>query len=291
MSPAAAAGDLRHWRVAAQDGLRLAVQDYGDPRAPATPLLCLTGLARNKQDFDAFARRQAARRRVVAFDYRGRGESERAARIADYAPEMLLGDSLQVMTALNLHRVVAVGTSLGGSLAMAIAVAAPTRLAGAVLNDIGPAVDTRGTARILEVIGRDHPQADWAGAMQASQQLLSNLGVPEDDADTWRRIAEATFTQGRDGRLHVAWDPRIVEPFRHGTKRDLWPLFRALRGLPVLALRGARSDILSAETLAAMRATKPDLRAVEVPGRGHAPLLDEPEAEQAIDEFLVRIDD
>lgn len=278
----------RDWRIGAQDGLRLAVRDYGDPASPHAPLLCLGGLARYAADFHELALKQAARRRVVALDYRGRGHSEWAGDARDYAAETLLSDVLQAMTATHLHRPVILGTSLGGSLAMAIAVVAPTRLAGAVLNDIGPAIDPGGIERIMGLVGRDWPQPDWNSATTLVERLMPGLGVC--DKATWRRIAEATFLRGDDGQLHVAWDPRIVEPFRNGARRDLWPLFRGLRDFPVLALRGAQSDVLSPETLARMQAEKPDMTAVTVPGRGHAPLLDEPEAERAIDDFLARID-
>jgi pimeloyl-ACP methyl ester carboxylesterase len=278
----------RPWRIAARDGLRLAVRDYGDPLAKGVPMLCLSGLTRTAADFDAFAHRHAAHRRVVAFDYRGHGNSERAGRASSYAPENLLDDVLQVMAALNLHSPVVLGTSLGGSLAMALAVAAPMRIRAAILNDIGPEVPTATMGRILDIVGRNHPQDTWAEAAEAVPRIYPNLGAR--NADTLAAIAKTTFVAGSDGRLHVNWDPRIVQPLHRAASRDMWPLFDALRPFQVLALRGRQSDVLTPPILARMQANKPDLAVAEVAGRGHAPLLDEPESKAAIDDFLTRLD-
>ncbi|RDD63733.1 alpha/beta fold hydrolase [Ferruginivarius sediminum] len=278
----------RPWRITGRDSVRLAVRDYGDPLAEGAPMLCLSGLTRTAADFDAFAHHHAAHRRVVAFDYRGHGNSERAGRASGYAPENLLDDVLQVTAALNLDRPVVLGTSLGGSLAMALAVAAPTRIRATILNDIGPEIPNATMGRILDIVGRDHPQDTWAQAAEAIPRIYPNLGVT--DADTLMAIAKTTFVAGGDGRLHVNWDPRIVQPLRRAASRDMWPLFGALRPFQVLALRGRQSDVLTPPILARMQADKPDLAVAEVAGRGHAPLLDEPESKAAIDDFLTRLD-
>lgn len=275
-------------RVSTQDGLELAVRSYGDPLAGGVPLLCLSGLSRTAGDFEHLARRHAPARRVAALDYRGHGRSPRARAARDYAPEVLFADVLQVMTALDLHAPAVIGTSLGGTLAMGLAVAAPTRLAGVVLNDIGPEQPDGVIASIVDVVGRDWPVADWDEAVRTLPAIYPNLGVG--DTAILRRMAEATFTAGPDGTLRPHWDPRIVAPLRRRPRRDLWPLFGALRRRPVLALRGADSEVLTAATLARMQAAKRDLTAVTVPGRGHAPMLNEPEAEGAIDDFLAALD-
>jgi len=276
--------------LSAQDGLRLYFRDYGDPLAPGTPLVCLAGLTRNSKDHHRLAGRLAAGRRVLCPDYRGRGRSDYARTWRRYRSDIVLGDVIHLLAANNLHRVLICGTSFGGLLAMGLGAAMPNMIAGVVLNDIGPEIDGGGKARILEYVGRDHPQPDWAAAvawLQGAFPDLANL----DDAG-WRRFAEATFREGADGRLHVDWDPALAEPLvrDRDQPQDYWNLFRALRHRPVLALRGALSDLLSADTLARMAAAKPDLIHVTLPGVGHAPSLSEPEAEQAIDDFLARVD-
>lgn len=287
-TPRSRAAAVREWRISAQDGLAIAARSYGDPLAAGVPLLCLSGLSRHGGDFDHVARRHAPARRVVTVDYRGHGRSPRAGSPRDYAPEVLLGDVLQVMTALDLHAPVVLGTSLGGVLAMGLAVAAPTRLAGVVLNDIGPEQSDDVVSQIIDVVGRNWAVESWEAAVHALAAIYPNLGVR--DAAALRHIAEATFVPGADGVLRPHWDPRIVIPLRRRPRRDLWPLYGALRHRPVLALRGSDSEVLSPATLERMRARKPDLVAVSGPGRGHAPMLNEPEAEGAIDDFLATLD-
>jgi pimeloyl-ACP methyl ester carboxylesterase len=269
----------------AQDGLRLHYREYGDPLAPGTPLLCLTGLTRNAHDYHDLATRLAAHRRVICPDYRGRGRSSHDPDWRNYQPRTYVGDILQLLIAANLHRVVVVGTSLGGLLTMGLAVAQPSCLAGVVLNDVGPDIDNTGLDRIRGYIGRDHPQPDWPAAVRFVKETFRTSGA-KSEAD-WLQVAEGTFRQGADGLLHVDWDVALARPLeRAGPIPDLWPLFRALRRTPVLAFRGALSDLLTAATFDRMQREHPALRRVTVAGVGHVPTLAEPEARDAIDAFL-----
>lgn len=269
----------------AQDGLCLHYRDYGDPLSPAVPLLCLTGLTRNAHDYHELASRLAPTRRVVCPDYRGRGRSAYDPDWRNYHPRSYVSDILQLMVAADLQRIVIIGTSLGGLLAMALAVARPAALAGIVLNDVGPVIDRAGLDRIRSYIGRDHPQTDWGGAIAFVKETFATVGA-KSDAD-WRRIAEGTFRKGADGKLHVDWDVALGRPLeRSPVIPDLWPLFRALRPIPTLALRGALSDLLTADTFDRMQREHPALQRVTVPGVGHTPTLDEPEARHAFDAFL-----
>jgi len=271
----------------AQDGLRLYYRDYGDPLSPRTPLLCLTGLTRNSQDYHDLATRLSDGRRVVCPDYRGRGNSAWDPDWRNYQPRSYIGDLLQLLIAANLHRVIVVGSSLGGLLAMGLAVIQPTCLAGVILNDVGPDIDAAGFDRIRAYIGRDHPQPDWPAAIRFAKETFHTVGE-KSEAD-WRRIAEGTFRQGPDGRLHVAWDPRLAKPLeRPQAIPDLWRLFGALRRIPTLAFRGALSDLLTEATFDRMQRDHPALLRVTVAGVGHIPTLAEPEARNAIDDFLAR---
>lgn len=277
-------------RISARDGLSLYLRDYGDPLSPGTPLLCLSGLVRNCQDFHPLAEQLAQHRRVVCPDYRGRGQSAHDPDWRNYRPEVYLSDLSQLLAACSLHQVVVCGTSLGGLLAMGLAVMAPTALAGAILNDVGPEIGGSGLDRILEYVGNDQPQDDWDAAVAHLKGLFKQLRF-EDEAK-WRSFAEATFKPGADGRLHYNWDTAIGRALSQQTrdKPDLWRLYGALRPLPVLAFRGALSDILTTETFERMAREKPDLIQVTVPGVGHVPVLEEAPALPEIRAFLATID-
>jgi len=274
-----------------QDGLRLYCRDYGDPLSPRTPVLCLGGLVRNSADFDAVARRLMAERRVLCPDYRGRGRAAHDPDWSHYEPRTYINDILHLLTLTGIGRAVIIGTSLGGLLATAIAVLRPTAVAGVVLNDIGPEVATDGLARITAYVGTDHPQPDWESAVRHLRELLPRLAPKADDA-WWRLLAEGTYRRGADGVLHFDWDLAIAKPFLHQQQKlmpDLWALYRGLRRIPVLALRGALSDILSAEALRRMALEKPDLVCVTVPDVGHTPSLGEPTSIAALDAFLSKL--
>ena len=88
--------DYRERWVTAQDGLRLYLRDYGDPRAPGTPLLCLGGLVRNSKDYHTVALGLSQRRRVICPDYRGRGRSDHDPNWRNYRPEVYASDILQI---------------------------------------------------------------------------------------------------------------------------------------------------------------------------------------------------
>jgi len=286
---AARESGFRLRRIAAQDGLLLAYRDYPAPALGNTPVVCLPGLARNAKDFERVAGRLAESRRVICPDYRGRGRSDYDRDWRNYTPVTYLRDLHHVCAASGVHAAVFIGTSLGGILAMGLGVLAPTLIRGVVLNDVGPAIDTRGVKRILQIVGHDHVQPDWRQAVALCRRLYGQLAF--DDEARWQRFAEATFRRDDDGMLHVDWDIRIVKALaRQDTPPDLWPLFRSLRRVPVLSIRGALSDILSVQTLEGMKREHPDLTVTTIGAIGHAPTLEEPEAEKAIDDLLHRID-
>ncbi len=280
---------FRERRYRAQDGLELYFRDYGDPLSTRTPALCLTGLTRNSRDFHHLALRLAPERRVLAPDYRGRGCSAYDPDWRNYDPRVYLNDILHLLAIANAERVVVFGTSLGGLLAMGLAAVQPTVLAGAVLNDVGPDVNPAGLSRILAYISEDRPQPDWAAAVAFLKTAMPNLS-PTDDPVRWERLAEGTFRRLEDGLLHFDWDVALARPLRLPRPvPDLWPLFRALRHVRTLALRGVFSDVLSSDTFERMGVENPDLVRVTVPGVGHAPGLDEPVSREAIDGFLARL--
>ncbi len=270
-------------RVRVRGGLSVAVHAWGE-MTDRTPLLCLPGLVRTGGDFDRLARRHAGRRLVLAPDYPGRGESERALLWRRYLPERTLKDVIDVCAAFRLRRVVAVGTSLGAVLAMGLATVRPRLVAAVVLNDAGPVFDPAGLAFVRGFVGRDHPQGSLAEAaawLRAALPLLSLRGEEE-----WLEMARLTFREGDDGLWHVNWDTRIVRTLEREMAGDLWDLFSPLATLPALLVRGGVSDVLSAETAARMRQRFPALVYAEVPGVGHAPTLCEPGLAGTVDAFI-----
>jgi pimeloyl-ACP methyl ester carboxylesterase len=274
-------------RVTMQDNLSLYLRDYGDALNPRAPLLCLGGLTRNSKDFDGLAERYSRDgRRVIAPDYRGRGRSDYDPDPYNYDPRIYLRDIHDILSALNLHRVVVVGTSLGGILGMGMGAAMPGALAGVVLNDIGPEVETGGLAFIIGYMREDRPQDSWDDAVETIKKMLPNLTFQ--DEGIWLKMAQNTFRECDDGKLRFDWDVDIVKPILDPSYEvpDMWPIFRSLKNVPVLALRGAESDILSPDCFRRMQEFKPDMIAVEVPRCGHVPTLAEPESKAALDEFL-----
>ena len=281
------------WRdrfFSADDGLALYFRDYGGPTSSATPLLCLPGVTRSSKDFHDLALRHASTRRVVCPDYRGRGRSAYDPDWRNYRPQTHLGDLLALLTVAGLDRVVALGTSAGGILAMALAAARPGVLAGVVLNDIGPEVGAEGGARILRESSRDLCPADWDDAARMLRDTWGEA-YPRWGEDQWIAAARMTFIEtGGDG-LRLDYDLNLMRVLRAagGIPAETRQWFSALANIPTLAIRGGLSDILSKRAFDEMAAMKPDLIRVTVPDVGHAPDLGETECREAIDAFLAGV--
>lgn len=278
--------NFRERSFTSEDGLALSYRDYGPVRSPRTPVLCLGGLARNAKDFHALATAVSPTRRVLCPDYRGRGRSARDPDWRNYHPRVYLNDIRHLLAVAGVHRVVVVGTSLGGLMAMGMAVLMPAAVRGAVLNDIGPEIELGAMAHVLDYLKRAVPQPDWESAAQTLRALVPDLSLETDEE--WLEAARATYREGDDGRLHADWDPAIIRAVEQSDdhEQDLWPLFRALGQVPVLTLRGGVSRILTAGTLARMQAERPDMTTVTLDGVGHAPTLNEPAARAAVERFL-----
>jgi pimeloyl-ACP methyl ester carboxylesterase len=277
----------RERTLTAQDGLKLYYREYGDDHTGHTPVICLAGVARNSKDFHELALHLCSQRRVLCPDYRGRGKSEWDSDYRNYRPEVHLSDLVHLMTAAQIHRAVIVGTSYGGLLAMGLGVIQPTCLAGVVLNDVGPEISDSGADRISGYIGKDVRHPDWAAAAAATKAQFG-AAFPDADDDSWMDSARRMYVEDGEGQLRLDYDLALGKALQEqsGNVPDLWPVYGSLRHIPVLAIRGALSDVLSENTFARMAEIKPDLVQVTVNNIGHAPMLDEPECLKAIDEFL-----
>ena len=201
----------------------------------------------------------------------------------------MLADVVGFTRRLHLKHAVVIGTSLGGLLTMGLAAIRHGFVTGAVINDIGPDLTTKGIPRIIGYVGSDHPQADWAGAIANIKGNFPTLGLTSEEE--WRFIAEGSFIPGDDGKLHIAWDANIAKTLMQGAKSPvpLWLVYRALSHVPTLAIRGGKSDVLSEGTFKHMAEVKPDLIQLTVPEAGHTPTLNEPECRAAIDALLERV--
>ena len=270
-----------------EDGLRLFARVYPGPAAAAPTVVCLHGLMRTGRDFEDLAAHLAVRYRVIVPDMRGRGLSARDPNFNNYQIPVYLRDVLRLLTGLGAARVTLIGTSMGGLMAMVLAATQPAVVAGIVLNDVGPEVDLKGLERIRGYAGKAPPVRDWAGAV-AVVRLVYGAAWPGLSDARWEKIARASYREDERGVPQPDADPLIAEPLKDTSKAapDLWPLWGAIARVPMLAIRGAESDLLSAATLARMQREKPDLATLTVADRGHAPLLDEPECVRAIDAFL-----
>jgi pimeloyl-ACP methyl ester carboxylesterase len=270
-----------------EEGLRLFARVYPAPGAAAPTVVCLHGLMRTGRDFDDLAAQLAARYRIIVPDVRGRGLSARDPNFNNYQIPVYLADLTRMLAGLAAARVAIVGTSMGGLMAMVLAAMQPGVVAGIVLNDVGPEVDRRGLERIRGYAGKAPPVHDWAGAV-AVVRMVYGPALPGLDEARFEKLTRAGYRADAQGVPQPDADPLIAEPLKDTSRAapDLWPLWGAIAKVPMLAIRGAQSDILSAATLARMRREKPDLRTLTVANRGHAPLLDEPGCVAAIDEFL-----
>jgi pimeloyl-ACP methyl ester carboxylesterase len=278
--------------VRTPDGLALFVRDYA-AEAPITglPVLCLHGLTRNSRDFSGVAPRIAALgRRVICPDVRGRGRSDWDPKPENYQAPIYVQDTLGILDQLGVERCVWVGTSMGGLMTMVAAALAPARIAAVVLNDVGPQLDQRGLDRIAGYVGRTEPVADLDAAATAIRAINQPAFPMEADHGFWRTFAERTFRKRPDGRFELDYDPAIALPFKAAPAPapDLWPVFAALGDIPTLVVRGALSDLIAPETIAAMKDRKPDLETVTVDDVGHAPTLEEEIAWTALWRFLSR---
>lgn len=294
--------------------------------AAPCPLVCLPGLTRNGRDFEPVAARFAAGRRVVTIDFRGRGASEYAVDPSTYQPAVEAADTLAMLDRLGLGPVVILGTSRGGLVGMAMAAMRPdgasdpsasvrpdgsdsaqtpdiaglsdptarlgrtrrARVAGLILNDIGPAIERSGLMRIKGYVGVGPAPETWAAAVAALRATTGDQFPALDEAG-WDRKARRIFRE-IGGRPAFDYDPALALGLAGLTDDSpiptVWPLFAALAGRPVLVIRGVLSDILSEETVTAMAAAHPGLAVHRVPDQGHAPLLEDAATLDRIDGFL-----
>src|SRR5579871_1579948 len=277
-------------------GLRLHVREYGAGPSQRLPVVCLPGLSRTAEDFDALAGAlaadPAASRRVLALDYRGRGLSDYDRDPKNYALPVELTDVIAVLDACGAAPAVIVGTSRGGLLAMMLAAVRPDAVAGAVLNDIGPVIEVKGLMRIRDYLGKLPQPASFEEGAEILRRITDGQFPKLSPAD-WIAAAKRAWRE-KDGRLVLTYDTALAHNFAALTfdkpLPPMWPQFEALAKKPLMVIRGANSDLLSAETVEAMNARAAAMEVLVVPDQGHAPLLVEPEVIARIGQFARKCD-
>jgi pimeloyl-ACP methyl ester carboxylesterase len=267
---------------AAEDGASLAYRDEGR----GLPILALAGLTRDGRDFDYLARHLPPSVRLIRLDSRGRGRSAWTG-AGSYTLAQEARDAIALLDHLGLPQVAVIGSSRGGLIGMLLAANAHERLAGLLLNDVGPVLERRGLERIGTYVGVP-PSVDSLEEV-ADRLPAGSPGFTNVPPERWAEETVRHYAVAPDGSVGLTYDPALreaLEAAMAGPAVDLWPLFDACEGLPLALIRGANSDVLSAGAAAAMRARRPDMHFAEAVDRGHVPFLDEPESLRCVRAWL-----
>jgi pimeloyl-ACP methyl ester carboxylesterase len=280
----------------APDGLRLHARIYGTGNEGALPVVCLSGLTRNAADFHDLAlhlsQRARTKRKVIAFDYRGRGDSAWDENWQNYNPLVEANDALAGLDALGVGKAALIGTSRGGLIIFTIAALRPALLGAAVVDDIGPVVESVGLAAIRSYLESAPKPRDFAEVAAFAKAANGTAFPALTDAD-WQRAARAQWRE-REGKPVQAFDPALLNTLAgvdaNTQLPTIWPQFEALSSVPMLAIRGENSLLLSAETFAEMGRRHPRIETVTVAGQGHAPYLETAGLPMRIEAFLERVD-
>ncbi|KUJ78691.1 alpha/beta fold hydrolase [Ruegeria profundi] len=251
---------------------------YSDTGA-GTPLLCLAGLTRCSRDF-SFLAPHVTDLRMITMDYRGRGQSDRDPDFMNYNIFRESHDVIELLDHLGVERVVVLGTSRGGLIAMALAASHPERLSAVILNDVGPVIEPVGIAKIMDYVGKQPASSTYDEAAKALQHGMAQH-FPGVSLERWRQQAEIQYEQTETG-LVLRYDPALrtalLDQAAAGAMPDMWMFFDALRDIPTGVIRGANSDVLGKNTLDEMHRRHPGLISADIPDRGHVPFLDEPQS-------------
>ncbi|MGB5780089.1 MAG: alpha/beta hydrolase [Allopontixanthobacter sediminis] len=283
-------GYREHRYGSADQRLTLFARDYPGEQAGAPALLLMHGLTRNSADFEALADHLAGKYRLVVADQRGRGLSDYDPKPANYRPDVYAKDMWALLDSLDIRQAGLIGTSLGGLMAMLMAATEPARVRAIVLNDVGAELMEEGIERIRSYAGQDTPMANWNDAADRCKQINA-AALPDLGNEDWLAFARRTCAQQADGTIAFNYDPAISQEFGSDAPdpepADLWHVWDTIKQVPALVLRGQSSDVLSPDTVNEMhRRHDGPFVSVTVPNRGHAPLLDEPEAVAEIEGFL-----
>ena len=280
----------------AKDGLRLHARLYGNSDQARTPVVCLPGLTRNVRDFHELAlflsTHPTTPRKVVAFDYRGRGASAYDPEWKNYNIVTEADDVLDGLAALGISEAAFIGTSRGGLIIHILATMRPSVLKAAVFNDIGPVIEAAGLAHIRSYLENASPVSTFAEARQA-QRAIHGADFPALSDQDWTRMVKAIY-RDENGRPVADYDPALVNTVVALDLRQslpaLWDQFEALQAIPMMVIRGENTRLLSTETVTEMERRHPGMEVISVVGQGHPPMLETGDLPERIAHFLAQLD-
>lgn len=272
------------------DGLKLYAREYSHD-VPVATIICVPGLTRNSADFAEFCEQLNRDYRVFAVDLRGRGKSDYDPCPQNYHPGTYAQDIQTLISALDLDKLVLIGTSLGGLVSMMVSAMNPDRVKALVVNDIGPEINPSGLERIKSYVrSRPEPIGNWQQALERTRQTLHREYPKFADKD-WQIFAKRLYRQ-QSGVIRLDYDPAISVLFEDKPQAadtpDMWLMFGMLSAIPMMAIRGELSDILLQDTANKMQRLHPRLNLLEVPDVGHAPLFEDPEVAEPVMTFLAQ---
>ncbi len=278
----------------AQDGLKLHARIYGQRGGPGLPVICLPGLSRNARDFHELAlllsQREGKERQVICFDYRGRGQSDYDRNWQNYTVPTESADIIAGLTALGIEHGAFIGTSRGGLIIMVLAAMRPALLKKVVLNDVGPVIEGDGLVQIRSYLTRAPKPQNWAEAADIIKNTSAAF-FPAIDDHGWERAARSIF-RDENGKPVPDYDLKLIKTLTSIDLNNplpvLWPQFAGLGKVPLMAIRGANSKLLSSNTLKEMEKQHPGMESVTVEGQGHAPFLETAGLPEKIGKFLDR---
>lgn len=252
----------------------MAYKEWGDRENPST-LICVHGLTRVSDDFDALATELSDVYRVVCPDVVGRGRSDRLRDPLLYQVPQYVADMVTLVARLNVESVHWIGTSMGGLIGMVLASLSGSPIRKLILNDIGPTLNVPALTRIGEYIGQPIRFATLEQGVDYVRQISLSFGPHSQEQ--WRKLAADVLRQDTDGQWMFGYDPALgitmrgmTEQAVHQAEAQLWSAYDAI-SCPTLLLRGAESDLLSRETAQEMTQRGPKAALMEIPGVGHAP--------------------
>ena len=268
----------------------MAYKEWGDPKNPAV-LLCVHGVTRVSDDFDALAAVMSDRYRVICPDVVGRGRSSWLTNPQAYQLPQYVSDMVTLIARLDVKQVDWFGTSMGGLIGMGVAALKDNPIRKMMLNDIGPTINFAALMRIAEYMGKEVRFPTFEVGVDYIRTIAAPFGPHSDEQ--WHKLAGDVLRQQKDGQWSRHYDPAIAQAFSTFTEENaaqseaaLWAIYDAIQ-CPVLLVRGSESDLLSRETADLMTQRGPRAALTELAGIGHAPTFMQPEQIALARDFFI----
>ncbi len=268
----------------------MAYKEWGDPKNP-TVLLCVHGVTRVSDDFDALAAVMSDRYRVICPDVVGRGRSSWLANPLGYQLPQYVSDMVTLIARLDVAHIDWFGTSMGGLIGMGVAAFKNNPIRKMLLNDIGPTINYAALMRIAEYMGKEVRFPTFEAGVDYIRTIAAPFGPHSDEQ--WHKLAGDVLREQKDGQWIRHYDPALALAFSSFTQESaaqsetaLWAVYDAIQ-CPVLLVRGSESDLLIRETAHLMTKRGPRAALTELAGIGHAPTFMQPEQIALARDFFI----